>query len=397
MTDLIHAEFIASNGSATILPDRLGFPRADQLRGSERERLVEIAGRVCYDSFGKGRDSLAYHRHIIEVGHLSVLEHCVFTATITPAPDAWLPAGEFDREKVIPLFLNRPGVYVTLPMDAPREIRVTINARAILEWDAWTVPGYYQWPETIRAGLFAALAKLCPEIAAASGKAGEIEDALQHERETGKILRRQHERVSSFADGPRLAVNIVDPITPDESWATLLLCGSRGMSHELVRHGDFTAISQRSTRYVDESEGPWVEHPLIGACHDDGDNANTFRIVNFRDLCEEAARRAYAVGVEDLETWLVERGVDKLTARKQARGAARGFLGNALYTEVVFSASIAQWRRMIRARASAAADAEIRAVFVKALRELRAHGVQDLHDFEIQPSPDGIGEIAVLL
>lgn len=48
------------------------------------EQISEIAGRVCYMSFGKGRKSnREYLEHIMEVKHGSVTEHAVFTFIIT--------------------------------------------------------------------------------------------------------------------------------------------------------------------------------------------------------------------------------------------------------------------------------------------------------------------------
>lgn len=48
------------------------------------ERLSEIAGRVCYMSFGKGRKTnKEYLGNIIGVGHGSVLEHAVWNFVIT--------------------------------------------------------------------------------------------------------------------------------------------------------------------------------------------------------------------------------------------------------------------------------------------------------------------------
>ncbi|TWT41220.1 Thymidylate synthase ThyX [Phycisphaerae bacterium RAS1] len=48
------------------------------------EKLCEIAGRVCYMSFGKGRKSSAeYLGNIIEMAHGSVLEHAVWNFVIT--------------------------------------------------------------------------------------------------------------------------------------------------------------------------------------------------------------------------------------------------------------------------------------------------------------------------
>ena len=48
------------------------------------ERLAEIAGRVCYMSYGKGRKTnREFLGHIVEVGHGSVLEHAVWSFLVT--------------------------------------------------------------------------------------------------------------------------------------------------------------------------------------------------------------------------------------------------------------------------------------------------------------------------
>lgn len=47
------------------------------------EQLCEVAGRLCYMSFGKGRKSnQEYIGHILEVGHGSVLEHATWNFLI---------------------------------------------------------------------------------------------------------------------------------------------------------------------------------------------------------------------------------------------------------------------------------------------------------------------------
>ena len=145
--------------------------------GTSAARLIECAGRVCYDSYGKGRGSAAYHKHILEVGHGSVMEHASFS-----------------------FFLS----------------------------------------------------------------------------------------------------NI-----------------SRGCTHELVRHRVGVAISQRSTRYVDESVSAWVWHPLLAKLDDPA-------LLREIDDAEGACRGVYDKVVERLQGILQQEGCDKLTARKQARGAARG-------------------------------------------------------------------------
>jgi thymidylate synthase (FAD) len=48
------------------------------------EALAEMAGRVCYMSYGKGRKTnREFLGHIVEVGHGSVLEHAVWSFVIT--------------------------------------------------------------------------------------------------------------------------------------------------------------------------------------------------------------------------------------------------------------------------------------------------------------------------
>ncbi len=50
------------------------------------EKLAEIAGRVCYMSYGRGRKTNGeFMSHLIEVGHGSVLEHGVWNFLITGA------------------------------------------------------------------------------------------------------------------------------------------------------------------------------------------------------------------------------------------------------------------------------------------------------------------------
>lgn len=47
------------------------------------DALPEFAGRVCYMSFDSGRPTAEYLKHILEVGHGSVLEHSNVTFAIT--------------------------------------------------------------------------------------------------------------------------------------------------------------------------------------------------------------------------------------------------------------------------------------------------------------------------
>lgn len=216
--------------------------------GPDGQRLVELAGRICYDSLGKGRTSEQYAEHILEVGHGSVLEHAQYTFLIS-------------------------GV-------------------------------------------------------------------------------------------------------------------SRGLTHELVRHRAGVAISQRSTRYVDEADSPWVDHPLVEAYLEAADDPELEETIK---AAKDAGRKAYRATAKALEIWLNAQEVDKATARKQARGAARGYLGNALETELVWSANVRALLHVIRERGSIHADAEIRRLAVKLAEIMKAELPAYFGHVELEHSDDGLG------
>lgn len=345
---LIHAEVVWDGGTTVTIPKALGTPRDDQVCGTVGEKVAEIAGRSCYDSLGKGRSSTEYHQHILQVGHLSVYEHYNFTI-------------EIDSLNMLQLveLVGRPGLW--LDQSKKGQYRLTVNARTILDWDKFPVRSAPHVGGEIRNYLASHAIEILPNL-------------FNLKREDGVRSR------------------VVEPETDSERWITMYMSGSRGFSHEQVRHGDFSAISQRSTRYVDESESGWVEHPLIREFVND---ATDTAIPEVAEECIRVSRRAYRVTVQELESHLIDRGVDKTSARKQARGAARGFLGNALFTEMLFSANVAQWRRMLDQRATRFADAEIRQVYAKVLPALQnsRHGSR-FRDYQQHRSPDGIGMVA---
>lgn len=345
------------------VPEAMGKPREDQMRGTARERLTEVALRVCYDSMGTGRSSEKCHEHIRQVTHYSVTEHAAITVQI-----------EMESYDVLTrfstYFLNRPSLWVD--RRASGIVRATLNPRHLLDWrgvsykSAGILPG---------CALGRKLRLLCRPLVPAY-----LDEIV--EGESADVLNPLVESVK---------VSVIEPETDEEKWVTIYLTGSRGWSHELVRHGDWTAISQRSTRYVDESESEWVLHPLISQFLSEPNRCDIW--AEGMGKVGRVARDAYRETVRILQTWLEGKGVDKLSARKQARGAARGMLGNALETEVIFSASVAQWRHMLAMRAADAADAEIRLQFADAVLPcLRASRYGDrFADLELVPASDGIG------
>jgi thymidylate synthase (FAD) len=141
---------------------------------------------------------------------------------------------------------------------------------------------------------------------------------------------------------------------------------SRALTLELVRHR-FLVFSQRSQRFVDESDCDFVCPPLL----DDPEHADVRE-----KLLREAllAQRAYVMIAETL----IERGVP----RKQAREAARAVLPECTETRLLVSGNVRAWRDFIKLRNADGADAEIRIFAQQVLEILRTqvapNSVQDL-------------------
>lgn len=356
------AKLVWDGGDEVRIPEELGKPAPNQMQGTPGERLTELGGRSCYDSLGKGRSSPDYHKHILEVGHFSVCEHYHVTMRTSMMVNLWA-------------VVNRPGIWTR---NKGAETRFTFNPRVVLDWDQWSreleVDDWVGTPGSLGNLLSYHAERLCPMIVA------------------------RRERPEKEEGSCREWSGVVAPEHHEEKWISLFLGASRGWSHEHVRHRFRTGVSQRSTRYVDEDGSPWVDHPLMQEFLEAEDvPALTKASVKERtDAVKGHARNAYAVTAAELQKWLMDKGVDKLTSRKQARGAARGYLGNALWTEMVFSASVGQWKRMLRLRCTGPADGEIRALFAEALPELkRSRYGADFAAFELKPSSDGIGTVAV--
>lgn len=358
---------IVWDGSKLETPCEMGCPKESQLKGSDLDNLIELSGRICYDSLGNGRDSKEYHKHIIEVGHLSVQEHANLTFAIQVDVPTYLGCVE--------ALINRPGVWMCKEMPAILTnanggfiLRFTANIRSIMEW--------HEFPPMNKISIV-----LGNQVQYLAKKKAPLVFQDLNPEDTGMPLQ------------------LVNPKYEDELWVSVFLTNvSRGFSHELVRHKYRTAVSQRSTRYVDEGESHWCWHPLITKnmdidneviLPDDGINKNYCMrsLKEIQTLCQDG----YRALVDRLQTKLIEEGIDKFTARKQARGAARGILGNALNTELIFSASLSQWKWIFNLRASSHADAEIRVVMNEVYELFAERFPNHFKDYEKVECLDKIG------
>jgi len=344
------------DGENLIVPAEMGTPQPHHLLSTPLDNLIELSGRVCYDSLKikKSRSSPDYHKHIAEVGHGSVQEHANFTCLIP----RWYYNDNPGKEiELLKIFLNRPGIFIR---ESAYGLRLTLNIRSAVDWDRHNKYFCTSISKRLGSELKNIASCVCPMA---------VFDTVYSDE---KLL------------------ELVKPETEEEIWVSFYLMNvSRGLTHELVRHGDWTGISQRSTRYVDEHESNWAWHPLIEMWERHGGDSSLFK------ESEALAKKAYGTCLLGLEEFIKSRGADKFTARKQARGASRGVLGNALATELIFSASLSQWKWILRLRASDPADAEIRVAMVEVFNCLKEKFPDNFKNWSLAKASDGIGEVVV--
>lgn len=296
-----------------------------QLVGTDLEVFAELAGRVCYDSLGKGKPSNEYHAHIAEIKHFNIYEGCVRTFLV-----------ETDEPLFATSCLNRPGVTV---LPTSNGIRVTMNVRAALEWERNTT---WDGPHNKVLGwkLRELWHNMMPQVVS---------------RFDTSTLKRYDVKVS-----------VVQPVSDEEKWVSLWLLMNRGGSHEQVRHRYQCHVSQRSTRYCDENDGHRIKHPFTREYEED-----TGRMLGAVD-CEGqefsvagATSQAYQEASVELTAWMKEKHpeIKGVSRTKQVRGVCREYLEHQLSTQMVFGASLAAWKWMIHERGSVYADGHIRELY----------------------------------
>jgi len=160
---------------------------------------------------------------------------------------------------------------------------------------------------------------------------------------------------------------------------------SRSLTHELVRHRAGFAYSQRSQRYVDETEGTFVVPPALLKSRKGVGIA--------REILDEALQNAsdsYKKLVESLEEALPRDLFELNTDRRKAiRQAARSVLPNATETKIFVTANVRALRHFFEMRGAAYADWEIRYLAIEMLKIMREEAPLLFGDFTITDLPDG--------
>ncbi len=157
---------------------------------------------------------------------------------------------------------------------------------------------------------------------------------------------------------------------------------SRSLSHELVRHRAGFAYSQRSQRYVDESEPGFVVPPWVLAL---GETSPVYTVyINSFHQVEKTYNRLIK-----LLTTISKDSQSATERRKNIRQAARAVLPNATETKMFVTANVRAWRHFIEQRASEFADLEIRRLAIAVLEVLQEEAPLLFQDFTISGHHDG--------
>ena len=160
---------------------------------------------------------------------------------------------------------------------------------------------------------------------------------------------------------------------------------SRSLTHELVRHRAGFAYSQRSQRYVDESDASFVLPPALARDNGEPDQAATVL-----SSALESALASYKELVAALEDTLPREMFSSNTDRRKAvRQAARAVLPNAAETKIFVTANVRAWRHFIEMRAASHADWEIRHLAIVVLEILQQEAPLLFGDFSVEEMQDG--------
>ena len=145
---------------------------------------------------------------------------------------------------------------------------------------------------------------------------------------------------------------------------------SRGFTHELVRHR-LMAITQESTRYVDESEFRVVIPP------DKSPDKTLVEIILPDGRTLKASFREWMQLNEQMYRELRKAGWHSQDARQ--------VLPIGIKSQIVVTANFREWRHIFKMRTSADAHWEIRRVMVNLLKDAQQRIPVVFDDFEIRP------------
>lgn len=296
-------------------------PSAQLVTGYENrpEELIELCGRICYDSQDKIEPGSAekFCEKLRKSGHTSVFEHANIVLKVSK--EAYTAtkymAENYEEDTGLPSFLRFD------PMGRHRHHFVSGNARA---WD--TVMNY------MSKTLFCSVPSC---VVDALGSYFAAFDTVSWK----KRLWRCHE-------GTRYTASVIAPsqlphwACERHTTATFFIICDRGISHELVRHRT-ASFSQQSTRYCKANKDDGIKYVMPSTCCADG--SNNWRRVN--------------AAIFDAET-----RYEAMLKDGASPQIARAVLPTCLATKLYMTMTIERWRDFLKLRLDPAAHPDMRVI-----------------------------------
>ena len=288
----------------------------------DRERHVELCGRVCYKSEERIADGTAvtFIANLIKRGHEAMLEHARVLIMI-PADCA-----SSHRFFLIQKAMKEKGLFDYLAVSTmARGYYVSANMRAWRNFCKFAYGNDYKLPIQVMQ-IIRDNPAFFPEYT---------------------FPDRYRESPEFEGTAERLPWHLTNPgARKIHSWYSFRATCDRGVSHEMVRHRP-ASFAQESTRYCNYSKGQFGgQITVIEPCFFVPD---TPPYLHWKAGCE-ASERAYFDLLND--------GCSPQQART--------VLPNSLKTEIIMTATAAEWLHFLELRTSEAAHPQMREVATQA-------------------------------
>lgn len=302
-------------------------------------KISEFAGRICYNSGyknQKNRDSISYHKHIIESKHFSIYGHINFTISIdidNIISLLFLQMNSYVQEEYNNLqffnylfeFLSKyKRIYLRYIFGI---LYVNISLRHIIEFFAENKADYL-------ATVF-------------------IKTLLEKHEDLRKFLEILFpDKLSFVLNTQNNFQDFIKAVNDVFKWYSFYIYTSRRTANELIRHNTEYAISQQSTRYVFKNNLQIVDirdylYPNISDVRIDYFTSNLKE--KYFTTTESLLKKIW----EFLSKFIQDYG------KKEILGYYANFLPNGIDTELVFSCTEWQFERIKEQRLTKYADKNI--------------------------------------
>jgi thymidylate synthase (FAD) len=339
----------------------------EEIRETNKLKLIELVGRTCYKSEDKITDEshIKFVEGMIKSGHTAMLEHAVFTfKTNIPSVASLMSLSNFAHVTVQEVD-NDWRYFVSINLTALRQLVQYMTSI----WHIEAMKGYgvdtkNLYANTVAPIDYALVALMCDCVTEQYPVL--LADLNVEKQGWFKFRDNLYDKykITLINELPK-GVSLHDYLT--HTHKTIKFTTNRGVSHELVRHRPIS-IAQESTRYVNYMTGVKVIDPTPGIRLDTATE----------DFDEKQLEKAYVTWLEAIEASV--EAYQALVTQGLAKNMARSVLPNSLKTEIVMTANMYEWLHIFSLRCASTAHPEMRIAMIPVMLDLM-DGIMEWEDF----------------